>query len=172
LAPNRPFFEENMFTRISAVLVAVAIAVLAFGPAALAQPQLVKNYFSRCTGANCDNVLNVGGSLKYTGRGTVTQASSITTGVTVNATSGTITTVSQTVAAAAEATFTVTNSSVAATDTVAVAVKSANSGTGTFFAHVTAVGAGSFDVTLTNLHASAAGNSVIDINFVVLKSAT
>lgn len=167
---------NNLLNRLSGWRLVAGVAVilaLAFGPVVSGQVgRAVKNGFTACQSVNCDNVLTVGGTLEFSNRGTVTQITTIATGVTVNATSGTITTVSQTVAAAGEATFTVTNSTVAATDTVAVSIGTVNGGTGTFIAAVTAVAAGSFDVTLTNLHASAAGNSVLTVNFVVLQSAT
>jgi len=97
----------------------------------------------------------------------VTQASSITTGVTCSDYSGVITTVSQTVAAGAEAEFTVTNTKVKATDVVVACIKTHTSA-GTFVVGVSAVADGSFKLQLTNLHASTAGNNVLVINFVVL----
>ena len=109
------------------------------------------------------------GALVRQGQTAVTQITSITTGVTVNALSGVITTVSQTVAAAGEAQFTVTNNKVAATDIVVVSIKTHTS-QGTFIANVTATAAGSFEICLTNLHASLAGNNVLVINFYVIKA--
>lgn len=103
------------------------------------------------------------------GQTAVTQATSITTGVTCSAYSGVITTVSQTVAAGDEAEFTVTNTKVAATDIVVACIKTHTSA-GTFSVHVSAVAAGSFKLRLTNLHASAAGDNVLVINFIVLKA--
>ena len=103
------------------------------------------------------------------GQTAVTQATSITTGVTCNAYSGVITTVSQTVAAGAEAEFTVTCDKVKATDVVAVAIKTHTSA-GEFIAAVSAVADGSFKIRLSNLHASTAGNNVLVINFIVLKA--
>ena len=100
----------------------------------------------------------------------VTQATSISTGVTCNGYSGVITTVSQTVAAGAEAEFTVTNSSVAATDVVVACIKTHTSA-GDFIVGVSAVAAGSFKLRLTNLNAATAGNNVLVINFIVLKAA-
>ena len=99
----------------------------------------------------------------------VTQASSITTGVTCDAYSGVITTVSQTVAAGAEAEFTVTNAKVAATDVIVACIKTHTSA-GSFIVAVSAVAAGSFKLHLTNLHASTAGNNLLVINFIVLKA--
>lgn len=112
---------------------------------------------------NADSVQAVGGQTA------VTQITSITTGVTCNAYSGVITTVSQTVAAGAEAEFTVTNSKVAATDVVVACIKTHTSA-GTFAVDVSAVAAGSFKLRLTNLDAAAAGNNVLVINFLVLKA--
>jgi len=101
--------------------------------------------------------------------GTVTQATSITTGVTLNKLCGTITTVSTTLAAAAEADFVVTNSKVAATDLVIVNIKSTASA-GTPIAVVAAVAAGSFTIRLSNLHASAALDNTLVISFCVIKA--
>jgi len=108
------------------------------------------------------------GVTKIADGGTVTQTSSATTGVTLNASSGQITTVAQNIAAAAEVQFTVTNSRVAAVDTVIVNVASGSTG-GTTIAAVTAVAAGSFQITLTNLHASTAETGTLVLNFMVIK---
>ena len=75
--------------------------------------------------------------------GTVAQASSRTTGVTINKVCGTITLVSA-AGSATYQTFTVTNSAVAATDKPHVVQKS---GTDKYLIHVTNVQAGQFDVT-------------------------
>lgn len=103
------------------------------------------------------------------GLGTVTQITSITTGVTLGAIAGTITTVSSTLAAAAEADFVVTNSKVAATDVVVANIKSTSSA-GTPIVSVAAVAAGSFTLRLTNLHATNALDNTLLINFVVIKA--
>jgi hypothetical protein len=113
---------------------------------------------------------NADGVIVTQGQTAVTQASSITTGVTCSAYSGVITTVSQTVAAGAEAEFTVTNANVAATDVVVACIKTHTSA-GDFIVGVSAVADGSFKLRLTNLHASTAGNNVLVINFIVLKAA-
>ena len=75
--------------------------------------------------------------------GTVTQATSRTTGVTLNKTTGSITLVSAAGSATA-ATFTVTNSTVAATDIIILNQKS---GTDLYDLMVTAVTGGSFNIT-------------------------
>lgn len=98
----------------------------------------------------------------------VTQETNKATGVTINAVTGAITTDDAELAGAAEVTFTVTNSTVAATDVPVVAVKSGAS-TGTYVASVSAVAAGSFDITLSNLGSTA--SEALVLNFVVLKGA-
>ena len=75
--------------------------------------------------------------------GAVTQITSRTTGVTLNAYSGAITLVSA-AGSATPASFTVTNNKVAATDTIILVQKS---GTDLLELHVTAVAAGSFRIT-------------------------
>lgn len=118
---------------------------------------------------NVTGYRNGDGVLVTTGQTAVTQASSITTGVTCSAYSGVITTVSQTVAAGAEAEFTVTNTLVAATDVVVACIKTHTSA-GSFIVATSAVADGSFKLHLTNIHASTAGNNVLLINFIVLKA--
>lgn len=100
--------------------------------------------------------------------GTVTQITSIATGVTINALAGAITTVSQTVGAGAEAAFTVTNDKVRAGDAVLVWVKTHTSA-GKFMPAVTAVADGSFEITISNVDA-AAGNNTLVIGFLVVKT--
>ena len=101
--------------------------------------------------------------------GAVTQATSRTTGVTLSKLSGAITTNNASLAAGAEATFTVTNTTVAATDTVVVSLKTPSS-TGLSLPFVSTTAAGSFDITLTNLHGSTADTSASVINFAVIKA--
>lgn len=99
-----------------------------------------------------------------TGAGSaVTQATSRTTGVTINAVSGAITLVSA-AGSTSPASFTVTNSAVAATDTVVLNVKS---GTDNRIAIVTAVGSGSFQVTTYTTSGTTTEQPVI--NFTVIK---
>jgi hypothetical protein len=115
------------------------------------------------------NVLNTGsGGLGYgTGSGgTVTQGTSRTTGVTLNKTNGAITMFSAAGSVVA-ATFTVTNSTVAATDTIILNQKS---GTNLYVLLVTAVAAGSFNVTFYTTGGVATDAPVI--NFSVIKAVT
>ena len=101
--------------------------------------------------------------------GAVTQATNRSTGVTLNTVTGAITTDTTSLAAGAEAVFTVTNSQVAVGDVVLVSARSGMTA-GTSVPIVTAVAAGSFDITLTNLHASTADTGAMIINFAVVKA--
>lgn len=110
-----------------------------------------------------------GGGLGYaTGAGgAVTQITSAATGVTLDKYCGQITTVALTTAAAAEESFTVTNSKVDANDVVVVSTTYA--GAGTPIVAVKGVGAGSFVIVITNLHAANALDALMVINFAVIK---
>lgn len=104
-------------------------------------------------------------------KATVTQLTSLTTGVTVNSTAGVITTVTATLAPNATASFVVTNNRVAATSVVVAGVQTYS---GTFGTNgiptvaVSAVVAGSFTATLANSHGTAALDGTVDISFLVL----
>lgn len=100
------------------------------------------------------------------GGAAVTQATDRSTAVSINALCGAITTDDASLAAAAEATFTVTNPRVAAGDVIAISKASG----GTSIPVVSAVAAGSFAITLTNLHASDADTTAMVINFAVIKA--
>ena len=96
--------------------------------------------------------------------GAVTQLTSRTTGVTLNTPTGAITMFSAAGSAVA-ATFTVTNSQVAATDTIIINQKS---GTNLYVLLVTAVAAGSFNVTFYTTGGVATDAPVL--NFAVIKA--
>ena len=97
--------------------------------------------------------------------GAITQSTSRTTGVTLNKTNGAITLFTAAGSATAT-TFRVTNSTVAATDVVQLSVKSS---TNVYLAFVTAVAAGSFDITFFTTGGTASDAPVI--NFAVIKAA-
>ena len=105
----------------------------------------------------------------YTDGGAITQATNASTGVTINTPTGQITTVALTTAAAAEETFTVTCAAVKGTDVVVLGTTYA--GAGTPMLSVKKIVDGAFDVVITNVHASAALNAAMVINYVVLKGA-
>jgi hypothetical protein len=95
--------------------------------------------------------------------GTVTQATSRTTGVTLNKACGNITLVSAAGSSSWQS-FTVTNSAVAANDTIRVVQKS---GTDKYMIHITAVGAGSFEITFATTGGTTTEQPVF--NFAVTK---
>jgi len=100
--------------------------------------------------------------------GAVTQITSKATGVTLSKLCGSITTDNAALAAAAEVTFIVTNTKVAITDVIVLSIQSGGT-SGEYLAHVSDVGAGTFDITLANMSASSASDVVI-INFAVIKA--
>ena len=101
--------------------------------------------------------------------GTVTQATSITTGVTLNNATGIITTFAATTAAnSTEATgFVVTNSTVKATSKIQVSCQYAGAANGIPTPIISAIAAGSFTVILGN-GGSAALNALVKIHFSVI----
>lgn len=99
--------------------------------------------------------------------GTVTQATNKSTGVTINTLTGQITTNNATLNAGAEVAFTVTNSAVAATDVVIANIASGATAA-SYDVGVTAVSAGSFAMTLTNLSASNLSEALV-INYAIIK---
>jgi len=98
--------------------------------------------------------------------GTVTQITSRTTGVTLNKTTGAITLFSAAGTTTA-ATFTVTNSTVLATDVIILNQKS---GTDLYDLMVTAVAAGSFNITFRTTGGTTTETPVF--SFAVIKGAT
>jgi hypothetical protein len=102
--------------------------------------------------------------------GVVTQATSKATGVTLNKLSGQITTHNAALAAGAEVSFTVTNNQVAATDVPCIAWASGGTA-GVYAVDVTAVGSGSFRITISNLHTASLSEAIV-INFVIVKGAS
>ena len=110
--------------------------------------------------------LNADGLKPLYNKGTVTQATSITTGVTVNAPVGVITTVSSTLASLAEATFTVTNSSATASSVILLSTEYI--GGGHADAGVESRAAGSFNITVAN-QGSVALDAVIKIHYIIIQ---
>jgi hypothetical protein len=122
-------------------------------------------------GASTLNVTEVDGTLTLKDGGTVTQGTSTVTTVVLSTNSGQITTFASTLAAAGEESFTVTNTTVAAIDTPIVCIASTASA-GTPHAVCTAVASGSFVITVTNLHASAALDNTLVINFNIISGSS
>lgn len=129
------------------------------------------NFYANGTADNRfnGNVLIFGaGALGYTtgSGGAVTQATSRTTGVTLNKTNGAITLFSA-AGSTTPTTFTVTNSTVAATDVVSVCQKS---GTDKYIVLITTVAAGSFQITFYTTGGTTTEQPVF--NFAVMKAVT
>lgn len=153
----------------------LAVALMVATPVAAQDTALDSNDLVRVTrvDANGDGTPSASGVLKvfddvglgYSAGGAVTQITSRTTGVTLNTTSGAITLVSA-AGSATPASFTVTNSKVAATDTVVVVQKS---GTDLYNLHVTAVAAGSFQITFFTTGGTTTEQPVF--NFAVVRAA-
>jgi hypothetical protein len=102
-----------------------------------------------------------------TGAGsTVSQASSRTTGVTINAVTGSITLVSA-AGSPTYNTFTVTNNKVAETDVIIINQKS---GTDKYEVFITNVSAGSFAVTFADMNGTTVEQPIL--NFAIIKGAT
>lgn len=137
----------------------------------------LENFLSvvQTDGINTDKVIQTTSSsgIGYaTGAGAaVTQATNRTTGVTINAICGKITTDATSLAAEAAAEFTVTNSTVAIGDVVVVAIQSGTNG-GNTEVFVSTVAAGSFKIKVANNNAAAgtAETGAIIINFAVIKA--
>jgi hypothetical protein len=107
----------------------------------------------------------------YGNRGTVTQATNITTGVTLNNPAGTITTQSATAGPGLQQSFTVTCSSCTAATSIVVPTLAAYAGTlttnGIPIVSVTTVSSGSFVITVANAHASNSLAGALTINYMI-----
>lgn len=99
---------------------------------------------------------------------TAAQGTNISTAVTCNARHGQITTQGMDAAAAAENAFTVNNNRVSAASVI-VAHISSTASTGTPIISVGSVAAGSFVITITNVHSADALNAAAVISFLVIK---
>lgn len=121
---------------------------------------------------NYDPAISAGAKIGYfRGGSSVTQATNRTTGVTVNALAGTITTNNASLAAEAAASFVVTNNQVEIGDVVVVSQRSGAVGVMTTV-EVIATAAGSFTLAVMNgnVAAGTAETGAIIINFVVIKA--
>ena len=119
------------------------------------------------TNVNSTNV-KASADLGYSSGGTVTQATSITTGVTLNAPSGVITCQANTFGNDESETFTLTNSHIDVNDVVLVSFQT---GHAELYATVSDVSAGSCDITIHNSH-TGAGSVTPVLNFAIIKVAT
>ncbi len=108
------------------------------------------------------------GELGYTSaaQGTVTQATSKSTGVTLNKSMGRITMNNAALAANTAVTFTLTNNLLSAKDVIIVTV-SGGATAGAYTVYVTNMAAGSADISLRNLTAGSLSEAVI-INYAII----
>lgn len=125
------------------------------------------NAFATSIATTTATIVNatISGILSIT-KGTVTQASTISTAVVLNKQSGTITTVSSTLAHDTAATFTLTNSYITASSVIVVS--GYTSGTGVLVASVVSRTAGSAVIQVMNAGTTAAFNNTLVVDFVVL----
>jgi hypothetical protein len=100
-------------------------------------------------------------------QGTVTQATSKSTGVTLNKSSGQITMDAASLATVTNVTFTLTNSLLSAKDVIIVNVASANATAGAYNCWVSSMLAGSATITLRNITAGTLSEAVV-INFAII----
>lgn len=106
-----------------------------------------------------------------TGAGsTVTQITSKTTGVTINAVVGQITTDSENMVAGSQKIFTVTNSAVASTDAVMV-VHSSGGTNGAYEVQATNITNGTFDIAIENRTVGLLAEAIV-LTFVIIKGVT
>jgi hypothetical protein len=98
---------------------------------------------------------------------TVTQATSKSTGVTINASVGQIVTNNAALAAGVEVAFVVTNSAISAYDIPVIAIASGAATAGTYLVSVVAVAAGSFTIVITNASAGSLSEA-LTINFATI----
>jgi hypothetical protein len=112
------------------------------------------------------------GSLGYgTGSGgTVTQATSKSTAVTLNKPTGQITMNAAALAANTNVSFTLNNSLLTATDTILIHRGSGGSA-GVYFCTADGVGAGSCSITVRNTSAGSLSEAIV-LNFTIIKGAT
>jgi hypothetical protein len=99
-------------------------------------------------------------------QGTVTQATSKSTGVTLNKSAGQITLNNASLAATTTVTFTLTNSLLSANDIVILSIASGGTA-GAYNAYVSGLAAGSVVLALRNVTAGALAEAVV-LNFAIL----
>ena len=102
-----------------------------------------------------------------TAQGAVTQATSKSTGVTLNKPTGVITMNNASLATATNVTFTLTNSFISANDTLILTLASGQTTPGSYNVFVNALAAGSASITLRNISAGTLTEAIV-VNFAIL----
>jgi len=111
----------------------------------------------------------VKGVLGYSaaGQGAVTQATSKSTAVTLNKSSGVITMNNASLATATNATFTLNNNLISANDTVLLTISGGQATPGSYNVFANALAAGSVSITLRNISGGPLSEAIL-INFALL----
>ena len=121
-----------------------------------------------------DLVLDTNGltsaGITISGRGTVTQDTNKSTGVTLNSRAGTITMNNAGLTAGSEIGFTVTNSVVGVNDVIILSLGATNTTANAYTAEVSEVAAGAFNITISNTTGGTLSEA-IELNFAVIKVA-
>ena len=110
------------------------------------------------------------GTLDVEDGGTVTQATSKSTGATLSTNSGQITMDDANLADDTEISFVVTNTNVAATDVIIANHGSAGT-MGAYVVQASNIGSGTFEISVKNVSGGTLGEAIV-INFVVIKGAS
>ena len=112
------------------------------------------------------------GELGYTAaaQGTVTQATSKSTAVTLNKSAGVITMNNASLATATNATFTLNNSLISANDTVILTISGGQATAGSYNVFANSLAAGSVSITLRNISGGSLSEAVV-INFALIHCA-
>jgi len=107
-------------------------------------------------------------------QGAVTQATSKSTGVTLNNSAGRITMNNAALAGATAVSFVLTNSSISINDTIIVCVSSNTTGSaaGAYTTYVSYLAAGSALITLRNLTAATSYSEAVIINYAIIHGAS
>ena len=103
-------------------------------------------------------------------QGTVTQATSKSTAVTLNKPSGRITMDAASLATATNATFTLNNSFISANDTVVLTISGGQATAGSYIVFANSLAAGSVSISLRNISGGTLSEAVV-INFAILHCA-
>ena len=103
-------------------------------------------------------------------QGTVTQATSKSTAVTLNKSAGVITMNNASLATATNATFTLNNSLISANDTVILTISGGQTTPGSYNVFANSLSAGSVSITLRNISGGSLSEAIV-INFALIHCA-
>jgi N-acetylmuramic acid 6-phosphate (MurNAc-6-P) etherase len=100
-------------------------------------------------------------------QGTVTQATSKSTGVTLNKSAGVITMNNAALGATTSVSFTLTNSTISANDTVILTLANSGATPGSYTAIVSALSTGTATITVRNITAGSLSEAIV-LNFCII----